>query len=164
MEIYKGPRLSVERQTFHLPNGTDREKVVIHPGNATVILPIEGDTCVLIRQYRFVINEYIYEAPAGTLNTGESPLECAHRELIEETGLAAKTMIPRGYIWTTPGFTDEKLFLFEARDLSPSNDHPPDEDEIIEAVRVSKKEVREMIRDGRISDAKTISIVMRCLG
>jgi ADP-ribose pyrophosphatase len=163
MEIYRGRRLTVEQRKFRLPNGTEREKVVIHPGSAAVMLPIVGDTCVLLRQYRFVIDEYIYEAPAGTLNPGETPVECARRELVEETGLAAQTLIPRGFIWTTPGFTDEKLFLFEARDLAPSGDHPQDEDEIIEVIRVEKDEALEMIRDGRICDAKTICILHRCL-
>jgi ADP-ribose pyrophosphatase len=164
MEIYRGKRLSVEKKVFRLPNGTEREKVVIHPGNAAVMLPIEGDACILLRQYRFVIDEYIYEAPAGTLNPGETPAECARRELIEEARVDAGTLIPRGFIWTTPGFTDEKLFLFEARDLVPSDAHPQDENEIIEIVRVPNKEVLEMIRDGRICDAKTICIAMRCLG
>ena len=164
MEIYKGKRLSVEQKVFRLPNGAEREKVVIHPGNAAVMLPIDGDTCILLRQYRFVIDEYIYEAPAGTLNHGEDPVACARRELIEEARVDAKTLIPRGFIWTTPGFTDEKLFLFEARDLTPSEEFPRDEDEIIEVVRVPVREAKEMVRDGRICDAKTISIIARCLG
>jgi len=163
MDIYRGGRLSVEEKLFRLPNGKERRKVVVHPGDAAIMLPIEGDSCVLIRQFRFVIDEYIYEAPAGMLNSGESPRDCARRELIEEARLDAKTLIPRGFIWTTPGFTDEKIYLFEARDLAPSDEYPLDEDEIIEVVRVPVPEVWEMIRDGRICDAKTIAIVARCL-
>ena len=164
MDIYSGSRLRVEEKVFTLPNGKQRKKVVVYPGHAAIMLPIEGDTCVLIRQYRFVIGEYIYEAPAGMLNKGETAIECAHRELIEEARLDAKTLIPHGFIWTTPGFTDEKIYLFEARDFTPSDEYPMDEDEIIEVVRVPIPEVWEMIRDGRICDAKTIAIIARCLG
>lgn len=163
MEIFKGGRISVEKKTFQFPNGVKRNKVVVHTGNAAIILPIIEDSCVLIKQYRFVIDDYIYEAPAGTLNPGEDPKACAYRELIEEAKLEAKTLIPRGFIWTTPGFTDEKIFLFEARDCTSSTKFPPDEDEIIDVVRVPIDEVWEMVRDGRISDAKTIAIIARCL-
>ena len=92
------------------------------------------------------------------MEQGEEPLETAHRELIEETGFAARTMIPKGFIYTTPGFTDEKIFLFEARDLSPSSDFEKDEDEIIEVIDVALDEIRTMIRDGTIVDAKTICL------
>src|SRR5271169_4054686 len=117
MEIYRGRRLSIEKTTIRLPNGHEREKVIVHPSNAVAILPIEDDRCKLLKQFRYAINQNIIEVPAGTMEEGEMPLETAHRELIEETGFGAKTMIPRGFILTTPGFTDEKIFLFEARDL-----------------------------------------------
>ncbi|MDD1730297.1 MAG: NUDIX hydrolase, partial [Methanospirillum sp.] len=114
MEIYKGRRLTIEKSLFLLPNGYQREAVVVRPSGAVVILPIEGQHCYLIRQWRFVINQYILEAPAGTMEAGEDPLETAHRELIEEAGFAAGELIPRGFIYTTPGFTDERIFIYEA--------------------------------------------------
>ena len=87
-----------------------------------VILPNCGNSrWHLIRQYRFAVGSYILEAPAGKLETGESPVETAKRELIEETGFQAGTMVEKGWIYTTPGFSDEKLHLFEARDLTPSD-------------------------------------------
>ncbi len=164
MEIYRGKRLVVERSLFPLPDGREREAVVVRPGGAVVILPMDGDFCYLIRQWRFAIGEYIIEAPAGTMEPGEDPIETARRELIEEAGIAAGELIPRGYIYTTPGFTDERIHLFEAHDLSPSRDHLPDDDEIIEPVRVPVTEVMRMIRDGEIVDAKTIAVITRCLG
>lgn len=162
MEIYHGKRLVVERSTFHLPNGHNREAVVIRPSKAVVILPVDGDFCYLIRQWRFVIDQYILEAPAGTMEPGEDPLETAGREIIEETGFHAGELIPRGFIYTTPGFTDELIYLYEARDLSPSAEYSMDADEIIEPVRLPIKTVIGMIRTGEIVDAKTIAVISRC--
>ncbi len=164
-DLYRGKRLWVDRKEYDLPSGSRVERVAVHPGNAVVILPFRADgSCYLIRQYRFVIGEYIIEAPAGTLNPGEDPVAAAHRELIEETGFQAETLIPRGTLYTTPGFSDEVLFLYEAHGLSPSCLYEKDEDEIIELVRVKREDLPEMIRDGRICDAKTISIICRCIG
>jgi len=162
-EIYRGRRLSVELNRYTMPDGKEKERVVVKPGNAAAMLPIEGDHCYLIRQYRFAIGEWIYEAPAGTLEEGEEPIETARREIIEECGLAAGEMIPRGFIYTTPGFSDERVYLFEARNLLPSSEFSPDDDEQIEVVRVPLADLAAMCRDGRISDAKTIAIVFRCM-
>jgi ADP-ribose pyrophosphatase len=163
MEIYRGRRLWIEKRTIRLPSGTEREKIIVHPGHAVAILPIEGDNVKLLRQYRYAVDQYILEAPAGTMEPGEEKEKCARRELIEETGFAATKIMDRGFIWTTPGFTDEKIFLFEARGLSPSAEFGKDEDEIIEVVDVPLKDLDPMIRDGTICDAKTIALVHRCL-
>ena len=98
---------------------------------------LEGERCKLIRQYRYAIDDYILEAPAGALEQNEDPRHAAGRELIEETGFAALTIEPRGYIITTPGYTDEKIYLFEARGLTPSEAYGKDEDEVIEVVDVA---------------------------
>ena len=163
-EIYRGKRIRVVRELFRLPSGGEKERVVIHPGDAVAMLPLEGGSCILLRQFRFAIGGYLCEAPAGTIDQGETPLQTARRELIEETGLAGETFIPRGFIYTTPGFTTEKIHLFEVRDLAPSTEYNKDEDEEIEVVRVPATEVLTMARDGRIQDAKTIALVCRCLG
>jgi ADP-ribose pyrophosphatase len=164
MEIYRSRRLWVERKTIRLPTGAKREKVIIHPGHAVAILPVEGDSIKLLRQYRYAIGEYILEAPAGTMEPDEDPEECARRELIEETGYAATTIVERGFIYTTPGFTDEKIFLFEARGLTPSTEFCKDEDEVIEVIDVAIRDFDEMIRSGMICDAKTIALIHRCFG
>ena len=163
MEIFRGRRLWVEKAKVLLPNGIERENVIIHPGNAVAILPIDRDRCKLLRQYRYAVGHYIYEAPAGTMEEGEDPLETAHRELIEETGFKAGTIVPKGFIYTTPGFTDEKIFLFEARDLVPSHEFKKDVDEVIEVVDVAMKDLEAMIRDGTICDAKTICLIHHCM-
>jgi ADP-ribose pyrophosphatase len=118
----------------------------------------------LIRQYRYAIDDYILEAPAGALEAGEDPLEAAGRELIEETGFAAECIEPRGFIITTPGYTDEKIFLYMASGLTPSNLYGKDEDEVIEVVDVRVQDLSRMVCDGKIVDAKTICLIHRCLG
>jgi len=163
MEIYRGRRMSIEKISIRLPNGHEREKVIVHPSNAVAIFPVEGDRCKLLKQFRYAINQNIIEAPAGTMEEGENPLETAHRELIEETGFGAKTMIPRGFILTTPGFTDEKIFLFEARELFPSQEYSKDEDEMIEVIDVATADLTMMIRDGTVIDAKTICLIHKCM-
>jgi len=164
MEIFRGRRLWIETKTIRLASGKEREKVIVHPSGAVAILPLQGDRCKLLRQYRYAIDQYIIEAPAGTMEQGEEPLATARRELIEETGFAAGMIIPKGFIYTTPGFTDEKIFLFEARDLMPSQEFGKDEDEIIEVIDVAVSDLPEMIRKGEIVDGKTICLIQHCLG
>src|SRR5512145_927931 len=164
MEIFRGRRLWIEQRDIVLPNGLKRQKVIVHPSNAVAILPVEGDQCKLIRQYRYAIDDYIFEAPAGALEPGEDPLAAAGRELIEETGFAAEKVEPRGFIITTPGYTDEKIFLYEAHGLSRSQKYQKDEDEIIEVRDIAVKDLNRMIRDGMIVDAKTICLIHTCLG
>jgi ADP-ribose pyrophosphatase len=164
MEIFRGRRLWIENSTIRFPNGIEREKIIVHPSNAVAILPLAGDRCKLLRQYRYAIDQYIFEAPAGTMEPGEEPLVTARRELIEETGFAAQTIVSKGFIFTTPGYTDEKIFLFEARDLSPSNEYGKDEDEVIEVVDIAIRDLIGMVRKGTIVDAKTICLIYLCIG
>jgi len=163
MEIFRGRRLWIEQRNIRLPNGLGRQKVIVHPGNAVAILPIEGGQSKLIRQYRYAIDDYIIEAPAGTLEKGEDPLAAAGRELIEETGFAAQIIEPMGFVITTPGFTDEKIYLYEAHGLTPSHEFDKDDDEVIEVVDIPVRDLNHMIRDGTIIDAKTICLILRCL-
>jgi ADP-ribose pyrophosphatase len=164
MEIFRGRRLWIETKTICLPSGKEREKVIVHPSGAVAILPLHGDRCKLLRQYRYAIDRHIIEAPAGTMEQGEDPVTTARRELIEETGFAAGSITPKGFIYTTPGFTDEMIFLFEARDLSPSQEYGKDEDEVIEVIDVAVSDLSGMIRNGQIVDGKTICLIQRCLG
>lgn len=164
MEIYRGKRLTIEQRPVPLPDGQVRERIIVHPGNAVAILPRrDPDTIYLIRQYRYALDDYILEAPAGTMAPGESPAGTARRELIEETGFDARQFHERGMIFTTPGFTDERLYLFEADGLFPSSEFGKDDDELIELYPVKVEEFMSMCRDGRISDAKTICLACRCL-
>jgi len=163
METCSSGRFIVEKAEITLPSGRKKERVVVHPGGAVAILPVEGDDCYLIRQFRFAINDYILEAPAGTIDAGEEPHETAYRELIEETGMKAETFIPKGWIYTSPGYTDERIWLYVASGLSPSSEYQMDDDEDIEVVRTPIADLAAMIADGRIVDAKTICLICRSL-
>jgi ADP-ribose pyrophosphatase len=163
MEIFRGRRLWIEKRAIRFPNNIEKEKVIVHPSNAVAVLPLNDDRCKLLKQYRYAIDQYICEAPAGTMEPGEDPLKTAHRELIEETGFSARTIIQKGFIYTTPGYTDEKIYLFEARDLSPSREYKKDDDEIIEVVDIAIKDLAAMIHEGTIVDAKTICLIYHCM-
>ena len=163
METCSSGRFIVEKAEITLPSGRKKERVVVHPGGAVAILPVEGDDCYLIRQFRFAINDYILEAPAGTIDAGEEPHETAYRELIEETRMKAETFVSKGWIYTSPGYTDERIWLYVASGLSPSSEYQMDDDEDIEVVRTPIADLAAMIADGRIVDAKTICLIYRSL-
>jgi ADP-ribose pyrophosphatase len=137
-----------------LPNGeTVPLDIVRHPG-ASAVVPFESDDDVLlIRQYRHAVGGMIWEVPAGKLD-GEAPAVCASRELEEEAGRRAGRLVPLGAIWTTPGFTDERIHLFAAFDLEPVP-HRREADEVIEVVRMSLEAALDLVFRGELSDAKS---------
>lgn len=162
--LYDTPRLKIETKPVHLPNGCDREYLFVQPVSAVCILPTDESSVYLIRQYRAVIDAYIYEVPAGGMEADDcDPMQAARRELAEEARISAEELIPRGFVYSSPGFCTEKLWLFEARGLSSCEKFARDEDEIIEVVRVAKEEAKRMMKDGRICDAKTIALLTRCM-
>ena len=150
--IYKGRVVDFSVEEVRLPNGrTVSLEMVRHPGAAAVV-PLRGDgRVVLIRQHRHAAGGTIYEIPAGRLDPGESPVECAKRELAEEAGCRAARWDSLGMIWTTPGFTDEKIHLFLARGLETAP-RAPEHDEIIEVEERPMEEAIGMIRRGEIND------------
>jgi ADP-ribose pyrophosphatase len=101
MEIFRGRKLWIEEKRIQLPNGVEKDSVIVHPKGAVAILPVTETGYLLLRQYRYAVGQYIWEAPAGTLEDGEAPIETARRELIEEAGVAAGSLIPKGFIYTT---------------------------------------------------------------
>jgi ADP-ribose pyrophosphatase len=155
--IFEGKvvRLYVDR--VRLPSGMEAEReVVLHRG-AVGMVALDGDGYVfLVRQYRHAPGEELLEIPAGKLDEGEDPLQCARRELKEEVGCSASQWMKMAAFYTSPGFSDEVLHLYLARDLR-SGEADPEEDEFLEIVRVSLSEALSMIAKGEIRDAKTIA-------
>ncbi len=164
--VYQGRVVRLSVDTVRFPDGSERQLEMIRHAGASAVLPFLGGVLdpdpevLLIRQYRYASDGYIYEIPAGLpQGPDESWEECAHRELEEETGMRATTMTPLTSIYTTPGFTDEVIRLFVATNLKPG-ETSRDADEFIEVVRVAFSEVLEMVRDGRIVDAKSIATIL----
>lgn len=151
--------LSVDR--VEMPNGRVTElEVIRHPG-ATAMVPLtEQGAVLLLRQYRYATGDWLLEVPAGKLDVGEEPEDCARRELEEETGYRPEELIPLGWIWTTPGFTDEKIHLYLARDLHPAQ-QSLETDEVLTVEKLPFQEAVAMARDGRICDGKSVCALLR---
>jgi len=151
----RGFRLRVSSERVALPNGTTAVlDIVRHPGAAVVVPFLSDDEVLLIRQYRHAADGMILEVPAGKLDGCEAPEICARRELQEEAGQRAGRLETLGWIWTTPGFTDEKIHLFAAFDLTPAPQRP-DDDEIIELVPTPLPRALDLVWSGEINDAKS---------
>jgi ADP-ribose pyrophosphatase len=155
--IYKGRIVDLRLETVTLPNQvTVTLEMIRHPG-AAAIVPVHQDGSVtLVHQYRHAADGYIWEIPAGKLDAGEEPARCAARELKEEVGLEAGELLRLGVIFTAPGFCDERIHLFLARQLRPTTQHL-DADEVLSVSRIPLPQALEMIGSGAIQDAKTIA-------
>ena len=155
-EIYRGRVVNLNLETVTLPNGATIELEVIRHQGAAAVVPLTDDGNVfLIRQYRHAAGGYIYEIPAGKIDRGEDPLDCAAREVEEEVGLRASSLAPMLSFYTTPGFTDEVIHLFLASGLTPGT-QSLEHDEVLEVVKMPLEEAVRHIADGTIRDAKTI--------
>lgn len=157
---YTGRIISLDVDTVRFPNGSTGElEMIRHPG-ASAVVPFVSDPAggdpqlLLIRQYRYAAEGYLYEIPAGRLEPGEDPAACARRELQEETGCRAERVEPLLTMYTTPGFTDEKIHLFMAVGLTMGETgHEADEFMTVETVTLAR--ALAMVESGAIQDAKT---------
>jgi ADP-ribose pyrophosphatase len=155
-ELYRGKVFTLAVENLILPNGRQTEMAMIrHPGSTGIIPIDEEGNVVMIRQYRPVVDKYLLEIPAGTMEPGESAIDCARRELEEETGLQAQTFTELMGVHILPSYSDEKIHIFLACQLTRTHKHP-DPDEIIETETYSLASLLKMIRSGRITDALTI--------
>jgi ADP-ribose pyrophosphatase len=158
--IYMGRIVKLFKDTVRFPNGsTGQLDIVRHPG-ASAIVPFLTDPTgddpqlLLIKQYRYAAGGFIYEIPAGMLDLGEDPINCAHRELKEETGCTAKKMEPLFSVLTTPGFTDERINIYLASGLE-RGDTAHESDEFLTVETVTLSSALAMIQKGEIQDGKT---------
>ena len=156
-QIYKGRIVDLRLEEITLPNQvTITMEVIRHPGAAAVVPLDDEGQVTLIHQFRHAAGGFIWEIPAGKLDHGEPPVECAARELQEEVGLAAGELIHLGTILTAPGFCDERIHLFLARTLTAVPQRL-EHDEVLSVKRMPLAHAIAMIRSGEIEDAKTIA-------
>lgn len=167
--VYTGKVVNLDIDQVHFPNGKVGELEIIRHSGASAVIPFLGDpagddpTILLIRQYRYAADGFIYEIPAGRLEPGEPPEECAVRELREETGCTAAKMEHLYTMYTTPGFTDEKIHLFVATGLVRGQS-ALESDEFVEVVPTAMSAALRLIKDGTINDAKTALSILYVAG
>ena len=160
-EVFRGRTVRLDVDTVRLPNGRQMDfEMVRHPGAAAVVPLADDGQVLLVRQYRYATGGWILEVPAGKLDGGEAPEECARREVEEETGFRPRHLEPLGWIWTSPGFTDERIWLFLARGLEASRQELG-QDEVLSLERVPFERAVAMAAGGEISDAKSICALLR---
>lgn len=141
-------------------NGKEAWREVVHHPGASAIVAIDEDNRIIMeKQFRYALNDYLLEIPAGKLDAGEDPLVCAKRELEEETGIIASEWISLGTIATSPGFCNEVIYLYVAKGLSKGEIHW-DEDEYVEVERYTFDELLQRISEEKIKDSKTLSALL----
>ena len=159
--VHTGMIVNLDVDTVRFPDGSTGELEVIRHSGASAVVPFLGDPegadpqVLLLRQYRYAADGYLYEIPAGRLEAGEAPEACARRELREETGCECGELEHLTTFWTTPGFTDERIHIYMATGLT-TGEHAREADEFLETVPMPLSRALEMIRDGEINDGKTI--------
>jgi ADP-ribose pyrophosphatase len=159
--IYEGKVLNLRVDNVLLDGKHNAMREVVEHRGAAVIVPIlDQDQVMLVRQYRYPIGTELLEIPAGTLNDGESPEDCARRELEEETGYSSEDVVKMFECYVAPGYSTEKLHFYLARKLTKTRQNP-DEDERLSVEMVSLSNVMEKIRSGEICDAKSICAIFR---
>ena len=152
---YKGKVFDVYEAKIRDGSIEYRREIVSHHGSAVIVPVFENKTIALVKQYRHAAGKYLLEIPAGTLNKNENPEIGARRELEEEIGVTAQNIEKLTEFYVSPGFLEEKMFVFMATDLTETEQNL-EEDEILSIVKISFPEAFEKIRSGEIEDAKTI--------
>ena len=154
-KIYDGKVVNLRKDAVLLPNGATSFREVIHnSGGATIIAEFDGNI-YFVKQFRYPYGKTILELPAGKINEGENPLDCARRELEEETGLVAKNIRLLQSIYPTPAYTDEVIYIYVAEGIEKGSIHL-DDDEFLNVVPIKVEKVKEMLKSGEIHDAKTL--------
>jgi ADP-ribose pyrophosphatase len=162
--VFEGRRIQVRVDRLRLPDGREHDfEMIHHPGAAAVVPLLATGEVLMLRQYRYATGGWLLEIPAGTLGPGEAPEECAARELQEETGFVAAALQPLGWIWTTPGFTDERIWLYLGTGLS-AGPQALDDDEMLTVARLPLVQAVTMAAGGEIVDGKSVVALLRAAG
>ena len=160
-KIFDGKIVEVFQDDAEISTGQKvYREVVRHTGGVVILAFKNTDTILLVKQFRYPIKQVCYELPAGKLERGEDPFLAAKRELEEETGYMADKWSDLGIVYTSPGYSDEKLHLYKAENLTFIGEHP-DDGEIISAFEFKISDVKSMIKLGQITDAKTLCAILR---
>lgn len=158
--LFTGARFRVDACEYEIPGkGLVRRELVVHPGAVAIVPILVGDRVVMIRNYRFAADAELLELPAGTLEPEEDPDVCAARELEEETGYAAGTIEPLGRFFTSPGFTNELMYVYVATDLTRTQQNLDDTEQIRVEIMALDDALAACL-DGRIVDGKTIAALL----
>lgn len=156
--VYEGKIISVRCDDALRPDGKPcKREVIEHPGGACVLYVEEG-RMLFVKQFRYAYGEVLYELPAGKLEAGEAPALAASRELSEEAGVEADSLELLFVLYPTPGYTDERIYIYKASGGRRARAHP-DEGEFVQSEFVPLEEVRKMLEEGKIRDAKTLVAV-----
>lgn len=158
--IFDGKVVKVLKDNVELADGHKSFREVVRHSGGVVILAIHNNKILFVKQFRYPMKEVLLELPAGKLEYGEDPFNAAKRELEEETGYCANKWTPLGFVYTSPGYSDEKLYLYKAENLEFTQCYP-DEGEILEPLEIEIQDALKMINNGEISDAKTLCAFMR---
>lgn len=160
-EIYNGNIIKVSLDEVELPNGhKSKREIVRHPGAVAIIALTDDKKLLLVRQYRKPLDMIIYEIPAGKLEPGEKPLDCAKRELEEETGFKSDSIKHIQSFYTSPGFADEIVHVYYTDRLEKLENSPGlDDDEFLDLLEVTLGEAGKLIEENKIYDAKTVYAV-----
>lgn len=155
---FSGKVFDVDRDVVRMPHGREvTVDILRHPPSAVIVPVPEPGHVTLIRQYRYPVNRWLWELPAGSVDEGETPEQAARRECHEEIGQLPETVVRLGAMYPTPGYCDEEMFFFRVSGLStPEHAAAVDEDEDIEVRTFTVREAREMVRSGEIVDMKTV--------
>jgi len=160
-QVYRGRVVELTVDRVRLQSGNVCELELVHHPGAAAVVPLDAEgRVVLVRQYRHATGGFLLEVPAGTLDPGESPESCALREVEEEAGQRAGRLEPLGWIWTTPGFTNERIWLYLATDLTPAR-QALEPDELLSVERLPLDRAVELALGGGIEDAKSICALSR---
>jgi ADP-ribose pyrophosphatase len=157
--VFNGKVFSVDRDRVKMPNDRTVTVEVVRHSRSVVLVPVpEPGKVILVRQYRYAVNAFLWELPAGSVDEGESPEEAARRECHEEIGLVPSTIVRLSAMYPTPGYCDEEMVFFRLSGLEKTDEQAAvDEDEDIEAKVFELRDAREMVRRGEIQDMKTLA-------